>query len=100
MNSRFVIICIKIIPVVIAVFAIIEIFCINELAGSGKVVESVDNSIASLRQENDLLDQQVASASSLMTIASKSQLVGFIVPNKSQYLTVTSDELPVALHTQ
>ncbi len=100
MNSKLIIICLKTIPVVIAVFAIVEIFCINELAGSGKVVESVDNSIASLRAENDLLDQQVASASSLMTIASESQLMGFIAPNKSQYLTIASDELPVALHTQ
>jgi cell division protein FtsL len=85
-------------PLCAGVLAVIEIVFINQYAGTGHTIYAIDSAINSLTYENTVLEQRVASASSLMTIAAKAKDMGFSEPAKSQYLTVTLEEQPVALH--
>lgn len=77
---------------------IFEIILTNQLAGSGGQIQSVDMKIDTLHQQNALLSGQVASASSLTTIAVRASEMGLIEPKKTQYIAVTA-ELPVAINT-
>jgi hypothetical protein len=85
-------------PLAVIILGVVEIILTNQLAGSGKAVRLVDLTVDDIRQQNELLEQRVASASSLMTIASRAYEMGFIEPAKSQYLTVAPQELPVAFN--
>ncbi len=89
---------IRLVPILAVMLAVIEIILINQLAGSGTTVRSVDLSVDTLRNENELLEQRVASASSLVSISSKAKDMGFIEPTKSQYLSILSEQLPVAFN--
>ncbi|OGG31609.1 hypothetical protein A3A63_00055 [Candidatus Gottesmanbacteria bacterium RIFCSPLOWO2_01_FULL_46_9] len=89
---------VRVLPVLAVSLAVIEIILANQLAGSGKAVRSVDLTVDVLRQENELLTQRVASASSLITIFSRAKEIGFIEPAKSQYLTIVPEQLPVAFN--
>jgi hypothetical protein len=83
-------------PVSVILLIIVEIILTNQTAGSGKVAHSVDISIDVLRQENELLAEQVASASSLMTISAKAKEMGLREAAGTQYLTIAPQDLPVA----
>lgn len=87
----------RMMPVIAGALIVTEIILTNQFAGSGSQMRSVDVDIDGLRQENALLTQQVASASSLSTIAAKASEMGLVEPSKNQYLAVTA-ELPVALN--
>ncbi len=86
-------------PVFAIALVVVEIVLTNRLAPSGHRVRQLDMAIDRLRQENDLLAQKVASASSLATISVRAQELGFVEPSKSQFVAVGSSELPVALHS-
>lgn len=86
----------RIVPLTVAALTVIEIILVNSLTGSGRKIQYVDRTIDVLREQNSILEQRVASASSLMTIAAKSQGLGLVPPIKSQYVTISSDQLPVA----
>ncbi len=84
--------------VILAVlFVAIEVIATNQFAGSGREVSQLDAHIERLTQENGALEQSLASASSLLTIASKAKELGFIEPMKSQFISVGANQLPVAL---
>ncbi len=85
-------------PVIATVFAVIEIILTNQMAGSGKAVRTVDLTVDAIRQENDLLTQKIASASSLITISSRAKEIGFIEPARSQYITIAPEQFPVAFN--
>jgi hypothetical protein len=89
---------VRLLPIVAVMLAVIEIVLTNQLAGSGKAVRSVDLTVDALRQENELLTQRVASASSLITIYARAKESGFIEPAKSQYITIVPEQLPVAFN--
>lgn len=91
---------VKIAPIAFGILIVIEIILTNQLVGGGQQVRSVDMTIDTLRQENALLEQQVASASSLLTVAVRAKEQGFVQPAKSQFLTIAPNELPVALLNQ
>lgn len=91
---------VKISPIALGALIVIEIILTNQLVGSGQQVRSVDMTIDALRQENALLEQRVASASSLLTVAVRAKEQGFVPPAKSQFFTITPSELPVALVNQ
>lgn len=95
--ARFVI---KTAPFVAAILIVIEIIITNQLVGGGREVRSMDLSIDELRQANAMLEQKVASESSLMAISVRAAELGFIKPEKTQFLTLTPGELPVALANQ
>jgi len=87
------------IPVAVILLTVLEIVSINRYAGSGKIVRSIDIQIDGIRQENEFLRQRIASHSSLIAISEKSKNMGFVTPQKSQYVTILTDQLPVALNT-
>lgn len=84
-------------PLIASVLIVIEIIITNQLVGGGQEVRSVDVSIDELKQENAIIEQKVASASSLLTVSAKAIESGFIFPVKSQFFTIAPSELTVAL---
>lgn len=98
MIQRFGKFLIRISPLIAMLCIVLEIVLTNRLAGSGQEVRSIDMAIDGIRTENELLEQQVASASSLLTISTKASELGLVPPLKSQVLTMTPGELPVALN--
>src|SRR5687767_3237184 len=91
---------VKISPLAVGLLIVVEIILTNQLVGGGREVRSVDMAIDTLRQENAILEQKVASASSLLTVSVKAAEAGFVAPEKSQFLTLAPSELPVALANQ
>lgn len=87
----------KSIPVIVILLVVVEILWSNTLVVSGKEVSAVDLKIVALRQKNEQLAQQVASASSLLTIAVKAKEMGFIDPASKQFVMIGNESLPVAL---
>lgn len=75
----------------------IEIAMTTQLAGSGKDVRHMDMAIDRLSADNQILIQQVASASSLLTIDAQAKALGFIEPTATHVITMGSDTLRVAL---
>jgi hypothetical protein len=88
----------KSIPAIVIILVVIEILWSNTLVASGKQVSSVDLEIVSLRAANEQLAQQVASASSLTTIAAKAADMGFVQPTSKQFVMIGNETLPVALN--
>ncbi len=87
----------KSIPVIVVLLIVIELVWSNTLVGSGRDVRSIDLSIAQIRRENEVLAQQVASASALTTISVHAKEMGFVAPAKSQFVMIGGAELPVAI---
>ncbi len=90
----------KSIPIIVIILVVTEILWSNTLVVSGKQVSSVDLEIAALRQKNEQLAQQVASASSLTTITLKAAEMGFVEPTGKQFVMIGNETLPVALNRQ
>jgi len=88
----------KSIPAVVIILVVIEILWSNTLVVSGKQVSAVDLEIVSLRAANEQLAQQVASASSLTTLAVKAADMGFVQPSAKQFVMIGNETLPVALN--
>ena len=86
------------VPVIAVVLAVVQIVLVNQSAGTGKTVRTVDITVDTLRKENELLEQRVASASSLATISVKARDMGFVEPDKTQFLTLGASQLPVAFN--
>ena len=80
----------KIAPLIALVLICLQFLVSNELAGVGAAVQDADIRIANLREENEILSQQVASASALATIAAKAQELGFTA--KTNYLVIGPEE--------
>lgn len=68
---------IRLLPLVVVLLLVVEIIVTNELAGYGKKVAETDRAIDVLREENQLLQEKVASLSSLLTIEEKAHALGF-----------------------
>ncbi len=84
-------------PLVIVFLLVVKIVATNTLASFGERVRAIDLRISHLTEENELLSQQVASASSLLTITVRATGMGFGEPTKSQMMTMVQDQFPVAL---
>ncbi len=84
-------------PVVVVVLIFVRIVVANTLAASGETLRQIDAKIASRQEENELLDQQVASLSSLVTIEVRARQLGFSEPSKGQVMTIVQDQFPFAL---
>jgi len=84
-------------PLVIVILLVVKIVATNTLASFGERVRTVDAKISRIAEENELLSQQVASASALVAIAARAGELGFIEPTKSQMMTMEIDQFPVAL---
>lgn len=85
------------IPLIVILLVVIELVWTNTLVKSGRQVTETDFSITSIRQQNELLAQRVASASALTTIAAKAKEAGFVEPTRKQFVMMGAETLPVAL---
>lgn len=70
----------------------------NELASWGGKIKTLDQQISETLDHNELLTEQIASASALFTVQVKAKEQGFVEPARKQYVTLTVDNLPVALN--
>lgn len=84
----------KLLPI-LAIFLILGEFVItNELADLGQRVQRIDHEIDKVSEANIVLRQQVASASSLLTIAEKANAAG--LTQLPKYIVIGREEF--ALH--
>lgn len=65
------------------------------LVGDGKEIRRIDGQIAEMKGTTALLSEQVASASSLLTIQQKALSMGFT--EKPQVMTIHKDQFVAAL---
>lgn len=77
MIVRFIRSGIRFLPLVAVLLLVVEILVTNELAGFGKKVTEADRAIDTLKEENQLLQEKVASFSSLLAIEEKARALGF-----------------------
>ena len=77
-----------VVPCMAFVLVVVQIVAINELAGVGGDIGSLDADIARLTDEHDVLSQQVASASSLTTLFQKAATAGFVAPKKANIIAL------------
>lgn len=82
---------------IVVLLIVIELVWSNTLVRSGREVTSTDLAIAQLRDENEALREQVASASALTTIAARAKDAGFVDPKPSQFVMMNAGTLPVAV---
>jgi cell division protein FtsL len=88
----------KSIPAIVILLVVIELIWSNTLVTSGKEVSAVDLKIVALRSANEQLEQQVASASSLLTVAAEASSAGFMAPTAKQFVMMGNSTLPVAFN--
>lgn len=86
---------VKIILASIICLAVARTVLSNELANLGYELKSIDIDVESLKYDNELLNQKIASSSSLITIREKALSLGFFdVP---QYEIINTQRFPVAV---
>lgn len=85
----------KLLLTIAGILILIEVFFLNQLAGGGRSVSAIDSTIEELQEKNARLEQQVASASSLLFIEQKAKESGFVEPRVSSYIDLGT--LPIAL---
>ena len=73
----------RFLPIIAIALLVVEMLVTNELAGFGRKVAQTDRAIDVLREENQLLQEKVASLSSLITIEEKASALGFISTSKT-----------------
>lgn len=83
-------------PIVAILLVIIKFVVSNQLAFLGRYVGKFDRAIEAVEADNEKLSQQVASASSLVTLASRAKQMGLVEP--SSYLTIGPEQFPFALN--
>lgn len=86
-----------VVPCTAFVLVVGQIVVINELAGVGTDIRTLDTEIATLTDEHDLVSQEVASASSLTSISQKAQAAGFVAPKKANIIAL-DDSSDVAVN--
>ncbi len=67
----------RIIGLIVVLLLVVEILVTNELAGFGRKVGGANRAIDALKEENQLLQEKVASLSSLLTVEEKARALGF-----------------------
>lgn len=88
---------IKTTPFCIAGLILLKLIIINEFAGIGEKVKFLDAHLSQVQEENEMLVQRYASASSLLTISIKAEEAAYHAPTKDQYLSLPIDQFPVAV---
>lgn len=61
----------------VVLLLVVEILVTNELAGFGRKVGDANRAIDALKEENQLLQEKVASLSSLLAVEEKARALGF-----------------------
>ena len=86
----------NVMPILAMILLVVQIVMANQLASLGKRLEKLDYEIWTKQETNEDLTIQVASVSSLLSLRTRAQAVGFHEPNQSQIIPLISD--PVAIH--
>ena len=68
---------IRFVPLIVVLLLVVEILVTNELAGFGRKVGDANRAIDALKEENQLLQEKVASLSSLLSVEEKARALGF-----------------------
>ena len=87
---------IRFLPLMVVLLLVVEILVTNELAGFGGKVAQADRAVDTLKEENQLLQEKVASLSSLLTIEDKARALGFTTT--PTVITIGAED--VAFHLQ
>lgn len=87
---------IRLLPLMVVLLLVVEILVTNELAGFGRKVAQADRAVDTLKEENQLLQEKVASLSSLLTIEDKARALGFTTT--PTVMTIGAED--VAFHLQ
>lgn len=88
----------KSLPLLVVILVVFQVGVTNELAGMGQNVTDIESQVEAVTVQNELLRQQVASASSLLLIEQKAKEQGLTEPKATSYLSL--DPLPLALSSQ
>lgn len=67
----------RIVGSVVVLLLVVEILVTNELVGFGRKVGDANRAIDALKEENQLLQEKVASLSSLLSVEEKARSLGF-----------------------
>ncbi len=86
----------KSLPLFVIALVVVQVVISNYLATLGQSLGDIDTKIESLQGTNALLESEVASASSLLTISAKAKERGFIKPTAASFV-VLGGALPLAL---
>ena len=86
------------VPIAVVLFILLEFVVTNHLAGLGDNVNSIDQRIQDLQEENERLVIEIASASAMTTVASNASKLGFVQP--THILTITPGQSSVAIVPQ
>lgn len=85
-----------ILPIAAVVMIILQVVVSNELATLGKKLGQLDLNVKLESDINEAMRTEVASASSLLVMRDRAELLGFVEPTSKQVISLTS-EVPVAL---
>lgn len=83
-------------PIAAVVMIVLQVVVSNELATLGKKLGQLDQNVKLESDINEALRTEVASASSLLVLRDRAELLGFVEPTSKQVISLTS-EIPVAL---
>ncbi len=83
-------------PVAAIILIVTQVVISNELAALGKRLGQLDTQVRVETDLNEALATEVASASSLLVLRERAQLLGFVEPTAKQIMSLTL-EVPVAL---
>ncbi len=84
------------IPILVVLLVVVELLVTNELAGFGKRLAETDRAIDIVKEKNQLMNEKIASLSSLLTISEKARNLGFTTTP----LVITLGAEDVAFHLQ
>ena len=84
------------IPILVVVLVVVELLVTNELAGFGKRLAETDRTIEVVKEDNQLMNEKIASLSSLLTISEKARELG--MTTTPGVITIGAED--VALHFQ
>jgi hypothetical protein len=86
-------------PVLAVLLVVTQVVVSNKLATQGKRLAQLDREIRIERDMLYALETEVASASSLLALRERAELMGFTEPSTKQILNLTA-EVPVAFGVQ
>lgn len=83
-------------PLTAIILLVFQVVLSNELTTHGKQVGELEKEVRLAKDEKEAITIEVASASSLLTIRSRAEALGFTEPTIKQILTLTP-QVPVAI---
>jgi len=85
-----------ILPIIASVLFVSQIMFTNNLAQDGSTLKKITTTVDALTFENELLEEEIASASSLLEIQKKAVAGGFV--EAKHFLTIAQGQYLVALN--